>query len=85
MTNAECRSRHVPPHLSFINNATLCAFSRVGSGLCHHDSGGPLAANGQLIGVISWGLPYARGVPDGFVRISVFVDWIRQVSGVTAV
>lgn len=59
--------------------------SRRGQGVCGFDSGSPLAANGRLIGVTSWAKHCARGVPDGFARISVFVDWIREVSGVVAV
>lgn len=84
-TNVYCRSRHVPPITTFFHNGTLCAFSRRGQGLCYHDFGGPLAANGQLVGVVSWARPCARGVPDGFARISTFVDWIQRVSGVAAV
>lgn len=47
-----------------------------GRGMCHGDSGGPLASNGELIGLVSWGHPCAVGRPDAFVRLSHFYDWI---------
>lgn len=68
-----------------IYEGTICAFARKGQGACGGDSGGPLTTNGQLIGVASWVMPCARGLPDGYVRISVFLGWIQRVSGVIAV
>lgn len=38
--------------------------------------GGPLVHEGWLIGVTSWAHPCARGDPDGFCRISEYVQWI---------
>nr|CAD7461461.1 unnamed protein product [Timema tahoe] len=40
------------------------------------DSGGPLVANGALVGIVSWGQPCALGVPDVYVRVSDYIDWI---------
>lgn len=85
LTNADCRSRHVLPLSKFVDAATLCAMSRKNQGACLLDSGSPLVANGQLIGVVSWVKYCALGVPDGYARISSFVDWIQEVSGVVAV
>lgn len=68
-----------------IYNGTLCAFGRKSEGFCFGDSGGPLTSNGQLIGVVSWGILCARGKPDAYARISIFLDWIQKVSGVVAV
>lgn len=42
------------------------------------DSGGPLTANGELIGVVSWGIPCARGSPDMYARVDKFVSWIAE-------
>lgn len=43
--------------------------------------GGPLVANGQLIGVVSWGIPCALGSPDVFSRISSYRSWMMSVTG----
>ncbi|XP_026498905.2 chymotrypsin-2-like [Vanessa tameamea] len=69
--------RNVPevePHLE------ICTFHSTGHGTCNGDSGSPLMRSDreQQIGVVSWGLPCARGAPDMFVRISAFADWIQQ-------
>ncbi|XP_047534286.1 chymotrypsin-2-like [Vanessa atalanta] len=65
---------HVEPHIE------ICTFHSTGHGTCNGDSGSPLmrADRQQQIGVVSWGLPCARGAPDMFVRISAFADWIQQ-------
>lgn len=85
LTNDECRKRHDKSMHKYIYEGTLCAFARKGQGVCNGDSGGPLAVNEQLVGVASWAKDCARGVPDGYVRISMFLKWIREISGVSAV
>ena len=40
------------------------------------DFGGPLIANNQLVGIVSWGFACAVGVPDIYTRISSHCDWI---------
>lgn len=85
LTNEECRERIDPRDHFRIYEGTLCAFSREGEGPCNSDSGGPLTSNGQLIGIVSFGKPCGRGVPDGYTRVSIFLKWIREVSGAVAV
>lgn len=43
------------------------------------DSGGPLVANEELVGLVSWGIPCARGRPDVFVRVDNVRSWILSV------
>lgn len=85
LTNDDCRSRSHKGALHRFYEGTLCAFAQKGQGACYADSGGPLTTNGQLIGLTSWGDPCALGVPDAYTRVSVFLNWIRDVSGVKAV
>lgn len=55
-------------------------------GLAPGDSGSPLVANGQQIGIVVWGaIPRARGRPEVFARLSQFTRWIQENSGVVAV
>ncbi|XP_077267756.1 chymotrypsin-1-like [Temnothorax americanus] len=58
----------------------ICTLTRAGEGACHGDSGGPLVARGVQIGVVSFGIPCARGSPDVFTRVSSFTTWIRRNS-----
>ncbi|XP_045500106.1 chymotrypsin-2-like [Colias croceus] len=57
----------------------FCTIHSFGYGVCNGDSGSALVTDsGHQIGIVSWGLPCARGAPDVFVRISGFKDWLRE-------
>lgn len=83
VSNAVCR----PLYNSFVvRDSTLCAQSVRGQSVCNGDSGGPmvLARDGRtLVGVTSFG--HVRGcfagLPQGFARVTMFLHWIRHVSG----
>ncbi|KAH9409327.1 hypothetical protein TYRP_010330 [Tyrophagus putrescentiae] len=60
----------------------VCTLKGVGQGACQGDSGGPLISGGQQIGVVSWGIPCARGRPDVFTSVASFRSWIKQNTGV---
>lgn len=47
--------------------------------LLQGDSGGPLVADGVQIGIVSFGSPCARGVPDVFTRVYRYLDWINDI------
>lgn len=83
LSNEDCRERHVS-ELNLIHNSTICTFLQTGYGSCFGDSGGPLVAANKLIGLVSWGIPCARGYPDAFTRVSSYLEWIKEETGVTA-
>ncbi|KPI90987.1 Chymotrypsin-1 [Papilio xuthus] len=68
------RAPAVQPHIE------ICTFHSANHGTCHGDSGGPLVhrSNGRQMGIVSWGLPCARGAPDMFVRISAYRSWLQS-------
>ncbi|GLH14754.1 Lectizyme, partial [Gryllus bimaculatus] len=49
-----------------------------GTSACSGDSGGPLAQNGEVIGIVSWGYIPCGSVnaPSVYTRVSAFNDWI---------
>ncbi|XP_049800208.1 trypsin-1-like [Schistocerca nitens] len=51
-----------------------------GISVCSGDSGGPLAQNGELIGVVSWGVDPCGypGAPSVYTRVSAHLDFINQ-------
>ncbi|XP_076645366.1 chymotrypsin-1-like [Halictus rubicundus] len=61
-----------------ITNDNICTLNKRGEGACHGDSGGPLVADSKQIGVVSWGIPCARGRPDVFTRVYSYTSWINQ-------
>lgn len=61
-----------------IFRTSICTSTRNGAGVCMGDSGGPLASNGILIGIVSWGIPCAAGYPDVFTRVSEYSQWMTN-------
>ncbi|XP_034935567.1 transmembrane protease serine 9-like [Chelonus insularis] len=70
-------------HPAYITKSHVCTLTKVGEGACHGDSGGPLSADGVLVGLVSFGRPCARGFPDVYTRVSAFVDWIEDTMAKT--
>ncbi|XP_023953001.2 chymotrypsin-2-like [Bicyclus anynana] len=68
------RAPHVDPAIE------ICTFHSPGRGTCNGDSGSPLVRSdrNQQIGIVSWGIPCARGAPDMFVRVSAYRTWIQN-------
>ncbi|KAF2905795.1 hypothetical protein ILUMI_00390 [Ignelater luminosus] len=60
----------------------VCTSSPVGQGACQGDSGGPLIAGGSQVGVVSWGIPCAKGNPDIFTSVAFYRGWINSITGI---
>ncbi|XP_032671110.1 uncharacterized protein LOC116844093 [Odontomachus brunneus] len=73
LSPSECQRAH-----SSTTVKQICTFNSRGRGACQGDSGGPLVCNGQLVGVVSWGIPCALGQPDVFTHVVYYADWVRQ-------
>ncbi|KAF7993879.1 hypothetical protein HCN44_011148 [Aphidius gifuensis] len=56
----------------------VCASGGEGKGVCVGDSGGPIIANNELVSIISWGRPCAKGVPDVGTRVFNYLSWIEN-------
>ncbi|XP_049945737.1 trypsin-1-like [Schistocerca serialis cubense] len=64
-----------------LNDDNVCTGPVDGSiSACKGDSGGPLAQDGALIGIVSWGMwPCgAEDAPSVFTRVAAFTDFINQ-------
>lgn len=83
-TNAACTLLH-STHKRNIYAGTICADAKKQSGPCREDEGSPMATNNQLIGVVSWFSECDDGLPAGYTRVSEFLPWIKEISGVVAV
>lgn len=78
ITNEECRNLHTGLNSNLIFDHKICTHSPVGQGTCNGDSGSPLTFNGQVHGIVSWGVACARGFPDVYDRVFVHRTWITQ-------
>lgn len=65
---------------TYLTDRHICALKGPLHGICFGDSGGPLVLrhSNELIGVVSFGLPCAEGVPDVFTRVSKYIGWIKS-------
>lgn len=79
ISNKNCLRQHSALNAAMIYEASICTLTRKNEGLCMGDSGGPLVQDGKLIGIVSWGIPCAKGKPDVFTRVSVFAEWIQNI------
>ncbi|GAB0090783.1 hypothetical protein DMENIID0001_055460 [Sergentomyia squamirostris] len=77
LTNEVCRTR-VGGSASMVFDHKICAGGVVGQGVCSADSGGPLALGNAVIGIVSWGIPCARGFPDAYDRVASHRSWFLQ-------
>ncbi|XP_070141399.1 serine protease 1-like [Drosophila kikkawai] len=69
-----------------VTSKVVCVDGSNRTSICSGDSGGPLALDGTLIGVTSFGSADGceLGYPAGFTRVTSYLDWIKLNSGVSA-
>ncbi|KAK5638861.1 hypothetical protein RI129_013156 [Pyrocoelia pectoralis] len=64
-----------------ITDNHVCTFQSKDKGSCQGDSGGPLVYNGLQVGIVSWGIPCAKGYPDIFTAVAPYISWIGESTG----
>ncbi|GJQ70815.1 hypothetical protein Trydic_g742 [Trypoxylus dichotomus] len=65
-------------HPGGILPTNICTLNKKGEGACHGDSGGPLVYEDYQVGVVSWGIPCAKGKADVFTRVYSYLKWIEE-------
>ncbi|XP_055625891.1 chymotrypsin-2-like [Toxorhynchites rutilus septentrionalis] len=78
----DCAMRHNYHNANKIHSSSLCTTSLFGQGTCMGDSGGPLVVNHTVVGIVSWGVPCATGIPDVFTSVPSHRAWIRSTAGI---
>ncbi|KAJ8734277.1 hypothetical protein PYW07_014828 [Mythimna separata] len=71
------RCQSIYKRINPVYDTQICSLTKTGEGACHGDSGGPLVAGNSVVGIVSWGMPCARGYPDVYTRVYSFLDWIQ--------
>ncbi|XP_061221410.1 trypsin I-P38-like [Neopsephotus bourkii] len=75
LSSSAC-SRAYPGEIT--NNMICVGFLEGGKDSCDDDSGGPVVCNGQLQGIVSWGVGCAqKGYPGVYTKVCNYVSWIR--------
>lgn len=74
------------PFLLF-RKSVICARGVQQRSACRGDSGGPLISHNSraLVGLTSFGSAMGchLGFPQGYTSIALYLDWIKEVSGIT--
>ncbi|BFF92784.1 chymotrypsin-2 [Drosophila madeirensis] len=78
ITSQVCKSLLSPYEDVALGACHVCAYRQANIGACHGDSGGPLVYEGTLVGILNFFVPCAQGVPDVFMNIIYYRDWMRQ-------
>lgn len=67
---------------SFLPMTQICAgYLRGGRDACKGDSGGPLVCDGNLTGIVSWGIDCARPFfPGVYTNITSYAHWITRAN-----
>ncbi|XP_042889047.1 chymotrypsin BI-like [Penaeus japonicus] len=80
ITNMECGM-----YFGTIGDGNICVSTTGGHSTCNGDSGGPLNSGGLTYGITSFGSNSGceKGFPAVFTRVTHYLDWIRQKTGVT--
>ncbi|KAH8270501.1 hypothetical protein KR018_010904, partial [Drosophila ironensis] len=83
ISNDECRNTF---SRVIVTSNVICVATTNAISTCQGDSGGPLTVDGTLIGITSFGSPDGCEVnaPAAFTRVTSYLDWIKENSGVSA-
>uniref|UniRef100_A0A8D0GF93 trypsin n=1 Tax=Sphenodon punctatus TaxID=8508 RepID=A0A8D0GF93_SPHPU len=76
LTDAECETAYPGQ----ITGSMMCVgYLEGGKDSCQGDSGGPVVCNGELQGIVSWGIGCAlTGYPGVYTKVCNYIDWIES-------
>uniref|UniRef100_A0A8C0J9F9 Peptidase S1 domain-containing protein n=1 Tax=Chelonoidis abingdonii TaxID=106734 RepID=A0A8C0J9F9_CHEAB len=77
LSDSACRAAY-PGRIT--KNMFCAGYIEGGKDSCQGDSGGPVVYNGELMGVVSWGIGCAqKNYPGVYTTVCNYVSWIEEV------
>lgn len=85
ISNEKCSGLLEGEFQAMVHDSVVCAENVEYSSSSLTDTGSALidVDEQKLIGVLSWMYPYSVDSPEGFTRISPYLDWIAATTGST--
>ncbi|XP_018354454.1 PREDICTED: chymotrypsin-2-like [Trachymyrmex septentrionalis] len=80
MLPTTCQARYDKSSLTMrIHKNDFCTYIKNGIGLCNGDSGSGVIRkhDRKIVGLVSGGIPCARGYPDIYTNVYRYVNWIK--------
>ena len=79
ISKTECKEAYKLHNIDLPEGQICASVPEGGKDACQGDSGGPLAINGQLAGIVSWGVGCAeKGNPGVYTEVAHHLPWIRK-------
>ncbi|XP_030043506.1 anionic trypsin [Microcaecilia unicolor] len=76
LTDEECKNAY-PGQIT--ENMVCVGYLEGGKDSCQGDSGGPVVSDGELQGIVSWGIGCAlEGYPGVYTKVCNYVSWIQD-------
>lgn len=74
-----CSTQYSTKNYAIVDEMVCAGVDDATKDSCNGDSGGPLVVDGELVGIVSWGIGCGReGFPGVYASVPFFTQWIEE-------